>query len=532
MKGKTLLSLAIVLGLVISAMPIVAVKANPANTMEIVFENGLHTITKNPGDNFVVTLKIALDPGVVITQWISEITWDPAVLSLKTGTNADLHEGNFMKAFGTTVWLTKPVAVGHIPEMSVGFLAGGPASGSGDAATMDFHALAVGTTTLLQVRAYLLNGLNLVACSTINGTVDIPPPPATAPNAEFTPADGTFVNVGSTVMLVGSASTPGYDTLPPPGTPCPITDYKWDVDLGNDGSIDFTLHGETASFDCTAPGLVGITLTVTATDPNPPSAPDYVDHNSEKHVIMQVTPPIGPAIDVYTDRGGVGPGMLPDGTLNPYPIGWSDAYGPQEEVTVYAKVTYNDEPVEYKPVAFEMVDPTGQGRDFRTAFTDANGIATTSFRIPWQGSDAEDMFGTWVISASVSVSEVEVQDKVPFRFGYIVSIRGINVSGSPLHKLETMTIDVDLKSISMASHDVLVTIVACDECNVPIGLADTFFTVDPEDGMLLGQTITIPKWAYVGTGTIYVNVFTNWPWSGGVPYCPERNAVFIILKTP
>jgi hypothetical protein len=528
MKGKTLLSIAIVLALVISAMPIAAIKAAPANTMEILPE-GVHEITKAICNQFVVTLKITLDPGVEITQWIAELTWDPAVLELKTGAKADLHEGAWMKGYGTTVWLTKPPELGRIPEMSQAYLDGGPASGSGVGATIDFHAKGIGDSSIHLVRAYLLNGMAMVDCTPIDGLVHVPPPPATAPNAEFTPADGTFVDVCTDVILDGSASTPGYDTTPPPGETCPITIWTWDIDFHN-GTIR-ELDGETASFHCDGPGLVTITLTVTAPDPHTPSAPDYVDHNSETHTIMQVTPAVGPKIDVYTERGGTGPGMMPDGSCMPYPLGWSDAFGPQEEVTVYAKVTYNDEPVEYKPVAFEMVDPTQSGRDFRTAFTDANGIATTSFRVPWEGSGAESMFGDWCIVATVSVSEVGVMDKVCFRFGYIISIRGITVDGSPLHKGETMTIDVDLKSISMTSHHVLLTIVASDECNVPIGLAYDAFDVDPEDGMSAGHTITIPSWAFVGTGTIYANVFTTYPWSGGVPYCPERSTIFIILKT-
>jgi hypothetical protein len=265
-------------------------------------------------------------------------------------------------------------------------------------------------------------------------------------------------------------------------------------------------------------------LTVTAPDPTPPTAGSYIETNSEKHVIMQVTPAVGPAIDVYTEKGGKGVG-------GDYPFGWSDAFGPQEEICVYAKVTYNDEPVEYKPVAFEVIDSNGTSRDYRTAFTNASGIAEVCFRIPWEGSDAELMFGDWSIVGTVDVAGQTVTDTVYFRFGYILSIRGITVTGSPLHKHESMTIDVDIKSISMTSKNAFLTIVAYDECGVPIGLASNGIIVDPEDGMQLGYTITIPSWAFVGTGTVYVNIFTAQPHVGGVPYCSEDSTIFIILNS-
>jgi hypothetical protein len=269
---------------------------------------------------------------------------------------------------------------------------------------------------------------------------------------------------------------------------------------------------------------------VTAPDPTPPTANGYVPTDSETITILQVAPSLGPAIDIYTTRGGTG--IFVDAEDGPYPYHWSDAYGPQEEVCVYAKVTYNDEPVEYKPVVFEVIDALGNAQDFRVVFTDANGIAAACFRIPWQGSDAEALFGNWSILGVVSISEIEVHDVVKFKFGYILSIRGITVDPMSLHKGETMTIDVDIQSISMTPHDTVLTISACDECGVPIGLAYALFTVDPEDGFSAGHTITIPQWAYVGMGTIYVNLLTNWPQYSGVPYCPEETTPFIVLKTP
>jgi len=526
MKGKTILSLAIVLSMLLVVMPLMAVKAAPT-TMEVVFENGMHEITYAAiGTNFVVTLKIVDTPAM--TQWITEITWDPAVLELQTGTDADMVEGPFLKGLGSTVFLVKTPEIGRIPEATCAFLSGGPATGTGDIAYIKFRTKGIGDSPIHLVQYVLLKDLDLVPCDSVDGLVHVPPPPATPPTAKFT-VPGTVL-IGETINLDASASTAGYDTLPTPGHTCPITEYKWEIDVGKDGSVEYTLYGVTQSYDCEAPGPVKITLTVTAPDPTPPTASDYVDHGSKSAVVYQLTPITGPKIDVYTERGGEGLGWDPGtGAEFDYSIGWSDAFGPQEEVTVYAKVTYNDEPVEYKPVAFEIIDPTGASRDYRVAFTDVNGIATTSFRIPWEGSAAEEMFGDWKIVGTVSTSEVTRMDICKFRFGYIVSIRGITPSGI-VHKGENLGVDVDLQSISWDSKDIFLAIVLYDECGVPIDLASSAFTVDSNDGLASGFSITIPPWAFVGTGHVYVNVFTAQPSAGGVPMCPEGSTIFTIQR--
>lgn len=337
--------------------------------------------------------------------------------------------------------------------------------------------------------------------------------------------------VSADVSCDGSTSAAGFDTLPPPGEVCPITIYAWDI---FDGVTHTLLDGPMVDFHCNGPGTVTITLTVTAPDPTPPSDVHYTGVSTKIIHIFQVVPSVGPAIDIYTDK-------TPGGKDQhfgdfPYPWGWSDAFGPQEQVCVHAKVTYNDEPVEYKPVAFEMVDPTGTGIDFRTVFTDADGIATACFRIPWQGSNAENYFGNWTIRANVDIAEVTVSDIVMFRYGYIVSINSITITLphlSGIYKGEVMTIDLYMNSISFNSQNVLLTMVVHDNCNVPIGLAWGFFTVDAMDGPTgPAYSITIPTWAFVGSAKLYADAYTDWIFNGGIPFCPEKSATFSILKTP
>jgi hypothetical protein len=351
--------------------------------------------------------------------------------------------------------------------------------------------------------------------------------PTIPPNAEFTPPDGAMFYVCDTIPLDGSASTDGFDALPCPGHICPITEWKWDIDIGNDGSIDFTLYGEISSFHCNGPGPVGITLTVTAPDPTPPTAPDYVDHDSEKHVIMQVEPT---GVDVFTERGGIGP-------LGTYPFGWSDAYGPQEEVCTYAKVTYNGEPVENKPVGFEMIDPNGTSHDFRVAFTGPDGIATVCFRIPWEGSNAEDLFGNWSIVGTVDIAEITLSDTVKFRLGYIIEItqvKTVDINGNSkttFAKGEHIYFNLTVQNIAFTSKVATITIVVYDECRIPIGLVILQnWTIGPGSTEIFIIDLQIPEWTFVGTAKTYANALTDMPQNGGTPTCPEKTTTFIITK--
>jgi hypothetical protein len=460
------------------------------------------------------------------------------VLELKTGTSADVVSGGWMEAFGGTIWSVGAVdnVAGTIDQIADALTAGS-ATGSGTMFTVAFHAKAASltpahitirspnTATTYLLDADLTGEVHIDAV--VNGEVTVPIPPATSPKAIITsPADGSTVTVGDTVNLVGTSSTGGIDSVPPAEV-CLINSYTWTVDFHN--TTILVLLGATQSFVCGGAGTVTITLTVIAPDPTPGDS-NYVDHDTSAPVtVYQALPYTGPNIDIYTDRGGIG--HLGD---YPYSYAWSDAYGPQEEVCVYAKVTYNGAPVEYKPVEFVFVDPFGAERGSRTAFTNATGIAKVCFRIPWQGSDAEAYFGNWTIYGTVSISEVQVYDAVKFPFGYILYIKSISIANPlELRKGDTMHINVTISSIAIwATYPCFLQITAVDNCNVPIGLATTTFPVPPAGYVSVGNTILIQPWAYAGLGTVYVNLLgmgdiaPSW---ASVPYCPEKTATFQIV---
>jgi hypothetical protein len=150
-----------------SAFSILPSKASPT-TVEVVFENGLHEVTKAQGHSFEAFVKIVDAPE--FTQFIVEITWDSDVLELETGTEADVIQGDFL---GGEIFVVAGIEPGHIGEVTEAKLAG-TASGTGTAFKIKFHVKASGDSEIHLERAILLNGLiygDIVPSDPIDGLV-------------------------------------------------------------------------------------------------------------------------------------------------------------------------------------------------------------------------------------------------------------------------------------------------------------------------------------------------------------------------
>lgn len=281
------------------------------------------------------------------------------------------------------------------------------------------------------------------------------------------------------------------------------------------------------------PETVGCNLDLYDTELNDPAGqpiPHTVVDGWYEFVPPPPPPPCtGPAIDVYTQKlapySGEGPNMP------------SDAFGPQEEVILYAYVSYNCEPVQNKLVVFEVKNPSDEPVTFRTATSNAEGIATSSFRIPWEAKEAESLFGEWTIYGSVEICETKVNDTCTFKFGWLIEITQVKTAdtyGNPKNsftKGEHVHFNITVKNIAFTSKIATFTLVVYDECDVPIGhvvLHD--WSISPGTTEIFIADLQIPKWAYVGIGTVYANAYTDLPQLYGTPYCPEMSTTFMITK--
>lgn len=124
--------------------------------------------------------------------------------------------------------------------------------------------------------------------------------------------------------------------------------------------------------------------------------------NGTTSEVVTILPiPTGPWLDLYNQKGGFGRNQA------------SGDFIPGETVILTAFVTYNDEPVEYKPVSFEVKDSVGEVVLYRNAMTNENGLATIDFTI--RRDCLPNIFGTWVAIATSSISQQTVTDCLTFR---------------------------------------------------------------------------------------------------------------------
>jgi hypothetical protein len=240
--------------------------------------------------------------------------------------------------------------------------------------------------------------------------------------------------------------------------------------------------------------------------------------------VTVASPPLGRQIDLYcqlTANNGKGTNEE------------ADAFAPQALVILYAKVTYNADPVANKLVAFQVNMSNNEALIYRVAMTNGSGIAETEFRIPSNppGLPVSD----WMAWATVDIAEITVYDTMPFKVGWLVYIESVTPGALSYAKGETAHFDLVINNIAKTTKSPLITVVVYDALGVPIGMVEIpAWNIPPESTKPLGVDIDIPMSAFISlpAGSVYANAFTDLPQNNGVPYCPEASSTFQILKAP
>jgi len=243
MKGKTLLSLAIVLAMILSAMPFIAVKAvTPTVVSVVLLPSGTQHQTETPGTNFVANITIST--AAYVGEFDMHIGWNVSMLELGNAgfVNDSTHDvtGSPWLTYWAGVWGSSVLAPGNILNAPAGTLevpmglTGGNATGSGTMFAVDFRAVHPGSEdafiNILGANtaggSHLLNGTltgGITIDATVNATVHIPIPPSTSPTAKITlPLGPGPYTVGGLVEYSGSTSLPGFASVPSPGQTAPI----------------------------------------------------------------------------------------------------------------------------------------------------------------------------------------------------------------------------------------------------------------------------------------------------------------------
>jgi hypothetical protein len=372
----------------------------------------------------------------------------------------------------------------------------------------------------------------LVGDSPYDHTVYIPKPLPYSPTADFT-WHPLHPKTDEEIEFDATSSSSGFDGK----VTCPIDTYTWDFD---DGNVTVTTD-PVIYHTYTAEATYSVNLTVYA-PPGPDPDLTYDPYHWTINDVMVSIPPTGRYIDLYTQdtrHPDYPTGYTGEGVLG----GQVDSYAPQDLVMLYAKVTYNLEPVAKKLVAFEIRGPTNPYMNisvYRTAFTDDEGIASTTFRIPWPDVDPEEIvFGVWTVLAKVDIAEESVSDTHWFNVDWTIKITKVklldvmNTEQTHFKELESVCINTTIFNTALTPRNVTIAIVIYDELGVPIGTAVTTYPNVPHgvtelDRIPVLVCITIPEWAYVGWGSVFVNAYTKLPWDGGICYCNEYQVLIDI----
>ena len=216
----------------------------------------------------------------------------------------------------------------------------------------------------------------------------------------------------------------------------------------------------------------------------------------------------------------------------------SDAFSLDEEVKVFALVTYYDWPEEGIFVAFQIFGPknsVGNITFARAAITNETGVALISFRLP---NFNETAFGEWTIIGNARVAGQTVQDTLSFKVGWgveIISMKTVNgqdeYQGS-FPRGSQLGVELTLRNIALSSKNATLTINLYDSMSV------VFDAIEIIDLTIPSNTITvyryypmyIPESAHLGEATIYANAYTAPVSLGGIPYCPEAVVPFTITN--
>jgi len=441
-----------------------------------------------------------------------DLTWNPDVVIVTR-----VQKGTFLTSEGAAD-MNPSTSIdnvnGHFPsKFSHVLLERTGVTGGGLLATITFTVQGFGTCDIALTDVKLLDSQNqaeITYASLPSLRVNNPTPPATAPTAAFTVTtdasiSGQYITIpsGATradMVFDASSSAAGYD-----GTQVvPITSYNWVIHSVHGLFSDITANTQKVTLTDVAPDELQITLTVTAPATNPPAG--YVDtaQTSRTYTIIQTA---SSGIDVYTQKGGVGPNAP------------SGMFGPQQQVIATAHVIFDGAPVAEKDVIFTVYTNTGAEYAFAVARTNANGDATFSFRLPTPDTQLETAFGAnWGIVVSVDISEITYTDSLKFEFNYVANIKDVTVSPSTVVR-GTGQVQITVNIDNSANVAGIVTFTIVDINNVPIAVATTTIA-----GSSVQVTLDIPNYAFVGQAKVNVNLLSEYPKAGGVPYCPQNGA--------
>jgi hypothetical protein len=398
------------------------------------------------------------------------------------------------------------------------------------------HIYVSGTSVSCSVNSPIVEDGHTYTCIGWAGTGSVPASGTTASTDYFVISDYSTItwnwrNESETIPILlvvssehgrPSPTVGGHNCVSGESISCsvnsPVTEY----------GVTWTCIGWTGTGSAPASGSVpSITFTIAT--------------NSSISWNWQQTPT---SLDIWTNKGGQG-----------YNVS-ANAFGPEEQVSITANVTSGGgvSAGGGRQVAFTITYANGD-KASSVALTNENGIATTTCRLKWLNPNPASAFGIVTITASVTVAQATANDTCAFMYNYILQTISATITNNDGHTTPSnipyfsrytgpqINVNVLIKNInwSQISNDQTSFYLAgtlYDNNNVPVAyqlLPEVISpavsqTCDPSNSNSASFTLTlsIPRYAYVGSATLYLNIYNDNPAKTGIPFCPEASVQLMI----
>jgi hypothetical protein len=203
-------------------------------------------------------------------------------------------------------------------------------------------------------------------------------------------------------------------------------------------------------------------------------------------------------------------------------------------------------PVAQETIPF-IINDNGAQIASRTATTNADGIASVTYTLPWPSTNPTSAFGIMNITSTVNLAGTILNDSCAFMYNYLLKTTSViitngNDPNSPnapsfsRYTGPTLSATVTIKTINWSTTSFYLTATMYDNNSVPVSYVSLPETINPAQSgnpdSANSQTFTInlsiPSYAFVGSAHIYVNIYTKNPANLGVPLCPESSAPLVI----
>lgn len=521
MKNKSLaimVSLTLIIGM-LGTLGLVS--ASTSNDIAI---SPLHTVwiepTNSIGDTF--TVDVVIDNATNLNAWGLNVIWDPAKLNCTGAAYADF-KAEVQKVDSTADVIPMSYVIDNVAGNITGASEGATkyvevtVTYPFSVLTLTFKAkdYAYPTATVIEITDVALYDsavVDLIPDSVVDGDFQFAPAANVPPVAAFT---WSPTNPTAGVDLAAFDASGSYD-------PDGIGIANMTFDFGSVNAIPTTKVLTSAPWTVDVNYTVAGTFTVnlTVVDQGKPGFYPPASTSLAKDIL--VVPPAPPSgVDVFTIKEWLGNQTLyrERGTG---PLADGSAFAPGETVTLRGYAYYMNIPMMAVNVGFQVNDPAANPYASRASSTDSDGNATVSLRLP-----IVPKFGSYGVVATCRIFETDMDDTLEFNVGWLVSISV--VADDPVARGAVGDFTVTVTNIDpYDAYPVLLTISVSDLIGQVLTATSlqTWAAVGTAPEVL---SVTIPSSAMPGPlAEVEANAYTDWPASGGTPYCPKATDDFTI----